>query len=257
MSQLETLRETIKMMKSMVQPTRHPIIIATPPKVLYNNNAVRAILGAPVMLRDNDGTYARDERGFLIHDQMATYKANRVAVPSDYSLDDIKFTDYVKALTNIPVSEVSFRRMQLRPRRHSPYEMALWGGIQWGGRTNAAATEHALRQVIQKTIPKARPYLVKRRYYCRIINKCLSMGNLCNESFGLCHKYFWLNKQQRKQQEIIDDRFHADPIRLSTEFTAAYAQLPIDGRFAMSLETYEWACKTIPRPFHNSTGHWD
>lgn len=259
MSQLETLREMIKMTKGMAQPTRHhPIVIASPTPGPNANNAVRAILGEPLLLRNNDGSYARDERGFLMPDHMSVYKANRTATPANYSLDDVKFTDYVKALSDIPVSETPFRRMRLRPRRQSSYEMALWGGIQWGGRTPAGATEHALRQAIRATLPKVLPRRRWPRLTLDLRGKSMSTGNLCREYFGYwTDAYYGLTKQQRKQQEIIDAKFHADHIRLSAEFAQTYSHLPADGRFSITAEAYAWACKSVPRPFHNSTGHWD
>ncbi|MNS78112.1 hypothetical protein D3C72_1117140 [compost metagenome] len=259
MSRIETLREQIKIVKSMSQSSRQhqPIVIAVGSNAPNSSNGVRAILGQPLLMRNNDGSYVRDERGFLIHDQMATYKANRGAVPSNYSLDDLKYTEYLNALATIPVSEAPFRKLQLRPRKSSPYEMAKWGGILWGGRTDAAATEYALRQEIQKTIPKAQPYLVKLRYYRNILDKDISAGRLCKEIMWVHGALYGLTPKERKLQEIIDDRFHVDPVRLSTSLTSTYAQLPIDSRFAMSLETYAWASRFVERPVHNSTGHWD
>lgn len=259
MSRIESLRDMIEMTKGMTQSTRqHPIVIASPAPIPNANNAVRAILGAPLLLRNNDGSYVRDERGYLMLDHLSTYKANRPVAPANYSLDDVKFSDYIKALSDIPVSETPFRRIRLHPRRQSAYEMAIWGGFQWGGRTPAAATEFALRQAIRATFPKVLP---RRRCPRRTLDfrgKSLSTGNLCKEYFHLWpNSYYGLTKQQRKLQEIIDAKFHADHIRLSDEFAQTYSHLPADGRFAMSLDSYAWACKSLPRSLHNSTGHWD
>jgi hypothetical protein len=245
MSQLETLREHIEIMKSMAQPVRHnPIIIApriSPSEMLY--------------LRRTDGSYARDERGFLMHDQMATYKANRSATPPDYSLDDLKFTDYVKVLTELPVSDFPRRQIPMS-RRRSPYESAKWQGFRWGGRTNASATEWAIRRAIQKTFPKAKPYLVKSRYPRMLLGKSIAMSNLCHELFGTGN-YYGLTVQQRKQQEIIDARFNVDFVRLSTQLAASYPQLPIDGRFTPSYETLEKFYVPEQSSVYHSTGHWD
>lgn len=245
MSRIETLREQIKIVKSMSQSSHHwPIVIAGG--------------DVPIFVRNNDGAYARNERGHLMLDQMAMYK-QPVAV--NHSLGDLlrndqRFTDYLECLANLTVSETPFRKLQLRPRKSSPYEMAKWGGVLWGGRTDSAATEYALRQEIQKTMPKARPYLVKLPYR-GVSGKSISVGRLCKEIMWADGKYWWLTPEERKLQDIIDDRVHVDPVRLSTTLTSAYAQLPIDSRFAVPVQTLEKFYVPEQRGVYHSTGHWD
>lgn len=261
MSRIESLREMIKTMGSMTQPTRHhPIVIANPTPGPNANNAVRGILGEPLLVVGADGRYVRNEKGHLEIDQMGLYQQARMRNPrpSNYALDDVKFTDYIKALSDIPVSETPFRRMRLRPRRQSSYEMAIWGGFQWGGRTPAGATEHALRQAIRATFPKVLP----RRHWPRrtldFRGKIMSTGNLCREYFGYwTDAYYGLTKQQRKLQEIINARFDADSVRLSAQLASSYPQLPIDGRFAPSTSTLKGFYIPKQSGVYHSTGHWD
>lgn len=245
MSRIETLREQIKLVKSMSQSARHyqPIVIVAG--------------DMPILVRNNDGSYARNGRGHLMLDQMAMHK-QPVAV--NHSLGDLLrndqgFTDYLERLADLTFVDHQIRPIKMDWKR-SPWELAKWYGIMWGGRTNAAATEYALRQEIQKTIPKARPYLVELPYRS-VSSKDISAGRLCKEIMWVHGALYGLTPKERKLQEIIDDRFHVDPVRLSTSLTSTYAQLPIDSRFAMSLETYAWASRFVERPVHNSTGHWD
>jgi hypothetical protein len=245
MPQLETLREMCEIMKSMAQPVRHhPVVIASPPLLF---------------MRNDDGTYTRNERGHLVMDQLATYKQNR-PVAKDYSLESVlkedqTFTDYMKCLTDMPFEPTPRRQIKMMWRR-SPWESAKWQGFQWGGRTNASATEHALRRAIQKTIPKAPVYTpqMKRDWSWR--GKSRVISNLCYELFGT-GIYSGRCGAQVIQQDIINDRFRIDPVRLSTQLTSAYAQLPLDGRFTLPYETLESFYVTKQSGVYTSTGHWD
>ena len=207
--------------------------------MLNSNNAVRRILGEPLLLKMGNGRYLRDDNGHFLVDQES--EKFRLAITQNNRLGSFGSFDHPKAPKLQDIEIMKSRLM-------------------WMSYTPEAGTQAALRRCIRDMHKVTQtPRNVTRSPYLYHPDHHIFTSNLCMEiwpSKQRTHLCTWgMSKKEVKFWEHFDKRMekwkeHVDA-RLSAEYDKIVMPLPIDPRYDRFAQAYPFFSRAARNHFHN------